>query len=471
MELEDGPIRKARDIYDSIALKIAATATSTKPHLHHICCNAEDDTVTTHWVRSVLPVLAIQRIVNGKMENSDVSCMDEQLEKSDEEKNPSFSQGSDYKDKMGYNDDDANDDNPLLLTNKLMAENECLPSLSQALANTLALAVRRLQARTNQKECPACLEVLQDRVCRLGALVDGASLWSASNRRSLSEEGFHCQPGGYLIIGLVTVLSCFLNVDKIIKQLLFHGGWGDIALSTLRTLTSLTHENEIAAKELEAPIPNFCVERDNSTCGLDIVPHILYAAATTSQNDDGTDSKLRYDSIIFCLNTLTNAIESGASRRILEKITIKVREKDNKNFLSWLTRWLVNETHTFQDAVVESTFGSEPSKHEHRRLASHEAEKLVTAGNGFVLLSCLMLDDDANERVPTSREIIMRELPGETQGTKILYVRNTLKAFCNFYHFSVGDLSVAVVAPVKTLIMRLEELQKLLQTDISTEHG
>jgi hypothetical protein len=477
MEVEDGPIHKARDIYDSIAFKIATppppqrqqhpciSTTSTKSH-DHTCGRAEDNSDTTSWVRSVLPILVIQRIVNGKMEGSDISCMDEELGKTDEEKNPSFSQSSNNKVKQSYDDDEHND-NPLLLTNKLLAENGCLPSLSKALANTLAVVVRRFQTPSKQNECPACLGILQDRVSRLGALVDGASLWSTSNRRSLSEEGFHGQAGGYLIVGLVAVLNCFLEGYKNNRQVLFHGGWGDIALSTLRTLTSLTHENDIAAKELEAPLPHVYAERDSSMCGLNVLSQVLHAVATMSRDDDGTDSKLLYDSVIFCLNILTNVIESGASRRILEIISIKDCAGDNIDFLPWLTRWLVNETRTFQDAVAESTFGSLPSKHEERRLASHEAEKLVTAGNGFVLLSCLMLDDDYNEGVSRSLEIISKELPGDTQDIKILYVKNTLKAFCNFYHFSVGDLSVAVVAPVKALILRLEKLQRISKTDIT----
>jgi hypothetical protein len=38
-------------------------------------------------------------------------------------------------------------------------------------------------------------------------------------------------------------------------------------------------------------------------------------------------------------------------------------------------------------------------------------------------------------------------------------MKNTLKAFCNFYHYSLGDLSVAIVAPVGQLITELERMQ------------
>ena len=41
----------------------------------------------------------------------------------------------------------------------------------------------------------------------------------------------------------------------------------------------------------------------------------------------------------------------------------------------------------------------------------------------------------------------------------VTFIINTLKAFCNFYHYAIGDLSVAVVAPVKTLIEKLDALK------------
>ena len=41
----------------------------------------------------------------------------------------------------------------------------------------------------------------------------------------------------------------------------------------------------------------------------------------------------------------------------------------------------------------------------------------------------------------------------------------TLKAFCNFYHYSVGDLSVAVIAPVVKLIAGLEKIDMVERQD------
>jgi hypothetical protein len=58
------------------------------------------------------------------------------------------------------------------------------------------------------------------------------------------------------------------------------------------------------------------------------------------------------------------------------------------------------------------------------------------------------------------RFVILEELPGDDRDAKLAFVKNTLKAFCNFYHFSVGGLSVAVIAPIKELIKKLEVMQK-----------
>ena len=241
-------------------------------------------------------------------------------------------------------------------------------------------------------------------------------------------------------------------------DMLFVGVWGEITLATLRTLTSLTHENDIAARELETTV---AAGKDGAALsGLDIVARVLHSVVRNGKGD----SKVMYDSMIFCLNILTNAVESGGSCRFVAQMTMPSFDgESNIRFLAWLTRWLVGETRTFRDAVVESTFGSSPSKHAERELDGGEKEKLMTAGNGFVFLVCLLVDekrDIASEDPVTADKLIMDELPGEDRDGKVSFLKNTLKAFCNLYHYSVGDLSVAVVAPVKILIKRLEAVQE-----------
>jgi hypothetical protein len=203
-----------------------------------------------------------------------------------------------------------------------------------------------------------------------------------------------------------------------------------------------------------------------SSWGLAVLARVLQMAVK-SRNQETEGKKIRYDSIIFCLNCLANCVESGASTEALSELTADGRNGSKTGsppFLTWLTRWLVEETRSFRDAVRESSFGASAGKHAERRLEKNEDERLVTAGNGFVLLACVMIHSTCTDATKTGllggtitiKERILAELPGDTVDAKLMYVKNTLKAFCNFYHYSIGDLSVAVVAPVRKLIAQLQ---------------
>jgi len=58
------------------------------------------------------------------------------------------------------------------------------------------------------------------------------------------------------------------------------------------------------------------------------------------------------------------------------------------------------------------------------------------------------------------RDAILSEMPKDQHGksTGVMLMIKTLKAFCNFYHFSIGALSVAIVTPVVKLIAELEKI-------------
>lgn len=429
-------------------------------------CNRAIVESMTYTISSVLPLLSLTRIITGKMEGSDESCMDDD-----------DGQGNDR-------ESDHDEYNPLLESNRMLNACGAIPLLSQALSESLAVVSCRLElvdAHTMVRlECPGCINALTDRVAALVQLIDGASLLSSSNREQFCLEGYTNEAGGYLIIALLTVLTRKLNENN--DQNVFDGVWDEVILAILKMLTSLTHENMTAARELEAPL----VQHDssigmrsagtdeNTFCGVIVIAQVLQHASkqileARSSFSPHQDGKLLYDAIIFCLNILANFVESGGSCRILAKIsTLKQHTGAGNNdyggsyFLQWLTRWLVDETVSFREAVVESTFGSSPSKHQDRQLDALEDEKLVIAGNGFVLLCCLLIEDDnGNEKpsVGTSESvtnIILDELPGTNCDSKLTFMKNTLKAFCNFYHFSIGDLSLAIVAPVKQLIKRLD---------------
>jgi len=444
-------VNKTNCRLDQITLRILdivhKTASKGLGAASHKCSQTDHDAVL---ISSSLPLIAFGQIISGKAKEDERSCIDDdhglEEEKGKEE-----------------------DHNPIFETNRLLGENGVIPLLSQAVADTMVAVTQVLEQsskstiETDGTNCQGCLVELEDRVSKLVSLVDGASLLSDSNRRMLCEEGYSSETGGYLIVSLVTVLNKLLNASSG-GDMLFKGFWGEIMLLSLRTLTSLSHDNSIAARELETSF-KLGTGAFTSGCGLDVVARVLHAAVK-SRNASGTDSKLMYDSTIFCLNILANAVESGASCSLVSRIKLPAYDGESKLcFLTWLTRWLVGETGTFRDAVMESTFGASPSKHTDRKLEIHEDEKLVTAGNGFVLLTCLLVDEKKRSDVAhvfstTAHERILEELPGDAPEAKMAYLKNTLKAFCNFYHYSLGSLSVAIVAPVKILIKRLDAMQE-----------
>ena len=85
----------------------------------------------------------------------------------------------------------------------------------------------------------------------------------------------------------------------------------------------------------------------------------------------------------------------------------------------------------------------------------------MIAGNGFVFLLCLMIEEAGTVQQVTKRirDLVLNEIPGENSVVKVAFIKNTLKAFCNFYQIKVGDLAVAVVSPVRALLEQLDAIQ------------
>jgi hypothetical protein len=231
-------------------------------------------------------------------------------------------------------------------------------------------------------------------------------------------------------------------------------------MTALKTLTTLTHENASACDQLI----EYC-ERvgDNSilNSGVEIIFGHLYSTVT-----ERSDHNSSYDAIIFCLNILTNVAEMTPSSK--RELFLDLLIDEGLKGITWLTQWIVSKTAGFQLAVMKGSFGStanlESIDETHpTELQSGEEGNLVTAGNGFVLLAYLMSDEDNGIATANIREIITKELPVDESGNSggIQFMIKTLKAFCNFYHYSVGDLSVAVVAPVIKLIAGLERIDRL----------
>jgi hypothetical protein len=231
-------------------------------------------------------------------------------------------------------------------------------------------------------------------------------------------------------------------------------------MTALKTLTTLTHENTTACNQVIAYCHNNSILSSTvaTANGVDIIFSHLFKTAT-----EGSNHKSSYDAIIFCLNILTNIAEMNPSST--KDLFLDLHLDGDAPGITWLTKWLVSKTAGFQSAVMKGSFGStannEPSIESHEdELQSGEEGNLVAAGNGFILLAYLMADDDNGTAASRLRDIVTQELPMDESGNSggIQFMIKTLKAFCNFYHYSVGDLSVAVIAPVVKLISGLERI-------------
>jgi hypothetical protein len=409
------------------------------------------------WVTMVC-LESLNRIVTGKEEGGP-SCME--------------GEGADTEEDLH---DERN--NPILMTNMLLGKTGVIPMLARAMSQSLGAVCQQLM----RSDCVHCWTYWHDRISILASLIDGACLFNGANRRAFCEDdpfSFVEQNDG-LVFHILLLLNRFCGRRRV--QDADDSKMSGIMLLALRTLTSLTHDNELAAEQMK-----MCNEHgDDATSsseessyirGLDILAELVFeleenGKVAPKSNKKKTSRRIsdedlhRYDSTIFCLNTLANIIEAEGVRRMLAEIQV-VSSSGKVLWLQWLCRWLVNQTDTFRDAIlgIGKDKGSSSSSSE-RELQKHEEDRLVAAGNGGVLLACLMTEPEEISEEPEStntiRNLIIEQMPRNDDGssTGVTMIINTLKAFCNFYHFSLGDLSVAIVTPVKKLIQELEELQK-----------
>jgi len=392
------PTRLTRSTLEHVYQTIVDTLPSSHDHddneyrrsaLSHTCAWQSPAVVGD----TELVLRAASRILKGQTEWTDVSCLDAI---------PAV--------EIHHDDDDDDDDedgssNPIVVTNRLLASTQALPHLAQALAEAHTVA------QTTQ--CPTCRACLRQRIGLLTSLLEGACLLCDENRRLLCQGGYTASVGGYLVVCLIQVLQRQTNDDDDDDD----EDGNEIAFMALRSLTNLTHANPLAATEL---LPHLNV----------LVSTLQHAAALVDQQA----SKQDYDTVVFCLNTLTNGCESSSSMAL-----------HLRNMAAWLTTWIVNTTDSFRDGLGSKS----------RRLEKQEEEHLVLAGNGCCLLACLLLqgDDDL-------RQTIWKGLPGDDRTNKLQFVSYTLRAFCNFYRFSIGDLSVAVVQPIQTLLEQMEKRER-----------
>ena len=118
------------------------------------------------------------------------------------------------------------------------------------------------------------------------------------------------------------------------------------------------------------------------------------------------------------------------------------------------------------DTFGEKKNDTAENSQQSRDLEHHEDEFLVQAGNGFILLAYFLIGGNSTDSKPDSSldkkicQEIMAEMPIDDDGKSrgVALIVNTLKAFCNFYRYSIGELSVAVIDPVLKLISKLEKI-------------
>ncbi len=453
--------------------------------LSHQDCGAQSQLVN-QWVSHVC-LESLSRIITGK-ECDGPSCLSE-----------------DQRDDDAPSDDEES--NPLLQTNRQLGKSGIIPLLAQCMSEELRYSFKTSKGGLH---CQVCHQHWNERISILASIIDGACLFNKANRRSLAEHydpfSFEHDPlqnktnQGLIhhILGFLCNVFPSQNRDGMewqgtadLNSSDFNTVRSGVRLLALRTLTSLTHDNELAAQQMiafhnfedQASAISFDedyveIMSSRGVRGIDVLAQLVFelesgsgiiipplATSCRGRKSRGDDESHRYDSTIFCLNTLVNIIESSAVRRLLAEITVSNAGGESELWIQWLCKWLVQQTYSFRDAILGTGNFQAESQGEERALEKSEDDKLVAAGNGCVLLACLMTDSDQNSDDPDSttsiRKLILGQMPLDNEGkpTGATMVINTLKAFCNFYHFSLGELSLAIVGPVKKLIDGLEELR------------
>lgn len=428
-----------------------------------MCCAGLNSFVTRKQSNpGYLALEALNKISSGKHDDDD----DDILEEAEADIDDDISENTTKESIIGDDIEISNLSNPMIFKNVMIRQSGAIPYLARALVETLEAAniVVIPTHRDKAKCCDTCIEYLRDRILNFSSLIDGLCLMSAENRKLFChvavKDNHVYQP--ILIPALLKTFSLLCH-SSLNRQ---HTYSLDIGLAALRTLTSLTHENDAASPQFLArytiQVPGIVL---NNVHGVEVIFQLLHRFVNV--NEKGTSQHI-YDSIILCLNTLTNIVLDSSSffamcSSILE-IQLKIDGESRPiSALMWLARFIVHQTEPFRDVVVSREFGK-TGENSGRDLESHEDEFLVTSGNGFIFLSCLLSSGvdagSANNEIATKiKDAIISELPENANGDKVILVINTLKAFCNFYRYSIGELSVAIVTPVLQLIAGLEKLR------------
>jgi hypothetical protein len=272
---------------------------------------------------SFMALKALRRLLIGKDEGDQQSC----LEEDDNSQNNPVSQA----DNFGLSHEDENDrtmadspnphvleedelllNNPLMQTNRILGDSGALASLAEGMAEILTCIVEEVEHVTSNKACLACLQHLHDKLVGLAPIVENACLLHENNRIELCSastgstalDDARCDCG-VLVTSQVLFLKLWLqqrapvNGKKTLKGTMTL--LNEVGMSVLSTLTSLSHDNSLAADQLvvryrDVGCSNVSLSEQHTWSGVDLLGQIIFRTATTSTESSG---RVAYDSRIF----------------------------------------------------------------------------------------------------------------------------------------------------------------------------
>ena len=418
------------------------------------------------WL-SIVCLEALQRILMGKELDGKTSSLEgEEKEENDD-------------DSSSDNDEDPKE-NVVMVTNRLVGKSGMIPLLSHAWSQTMVVATKIVFGSNESKDDDdeVYWVYCYDRLKLIAHLIDEACFFSERNRTSFCQDDpfdFSSNQNKGLIFYALSFLH--LCSKSVLNQP--NSKRSETMALALRTLTSLTHENHLAAKQMkdlvDVDFPTGLEEdTSDSIQGLAVLANLIFQLQESkptkkSGSKRTSDHELhRYDGTVFSLTTLANVIEDSGSGRILMELELaKSKSGKSVSWIKWLCQWVVQQTETFRHDILSiGNNKTDTKKHKspekNKGLNSDEEGKLLAAGNGCIVLACLICksDGDDPESSHRIRKLIEDQMPPKADGSssELSLVVNTMKAHCNYYHMTMGQMSVAVVAPVKKLIRELEEI-------------
>jgi hypothetical protein len=440
------------------------------------------------WL-SMVCLESLTRILTGKEKEGEPSCL--------EGEENSGTRGGEMKDDDDIREDDENN-NIFMVTNRLIGKSGIIPLLATTMSQSMVVATKLVFASIDYRVDEEYWNYCLTRLKLLASLTDEACFFCEQNRRSFCEDdpfSFEEREEGLIFHILLFLRECSqCDLSQLDQKR------SEVMSSALRTLTSLTHDNPLAAEQLK--ISNVCNasisdnrwEPTDTIRGIDVLAKLVFKLEDTKSIKTSLPSLKRstdhdmhgYDCTLFCLTTFANIIEGSDICRMLTEIDVVLQSGSSISWLKWLCQWIVKQTNSFREEILaigntkasnkdtknggqisadeRNNNSNNSNNDEDEELHKHEEEKLVAAGNGCVVLACLMTEpnDDDPESSVTIQTLIKDQMPPNKDGSSsgLTLIVNTLKAYCNYYHISMGQVSFAIIAPVKKLIEELDDIIK-----------